>query len=425
MFITHTALVGAPAFWLFFMYKGGLLIFVLLFLFPITVPLVNLLNSPLERAINNWYISDAKRILRGMPRLMVIGVTGSYGKTSTKNFLQRLLLNKFNALMTPESFNTPMGVVKTIRTQLKPIHDVFICEMGARNIGDIKELCDIVKPRYGVITAVGPQHLETFKTIENVEKTKFELADAVASDGGVVFLNYDSEIIRKKNKNYDVPLVSYGVSSEAGSCSYTVGDVKVSSAGSSFCVTFPDGEKRVLETPLIGKHNVQNIVGAIAVADYLGVERDDIVISVRRLEAVPHRLQLIKKNSIIIIDDAYNANPNGARAALETLGMFDGVKIMITPGMIELGDAQDECNKQFGAEAAGVCDYVILVGEKQTKSVLEGLKSASYPDEKIFVAETLTSALDVIEKMEKIDSDGRQKGRQKIVLLENDLPDNY
>ena len=157
---------------------------------------------------------------------------------------------------------------------------------------------------------------------------------------------------------------------------------------------------------------------AIAAADYLGVKRDDMEISVRRLEAVPHRLQLIRKNSIIIIDDAYNSNPSGAGAALETLGMFDGVKIMVTPGMVELGIAQDECNRRFGIEAAGVCDFVVLVGERQTGSVLDGLKDASYPDAKIFVVETLKSALDAVEK---IDSGCEQK----IVLLENDLPDNY
>jgi len=421
MFVTHAALVGALAFFSLPMYSV-LLPGVLALLFPATVPLVNLLNSPLETAINNWYIADAKRILKEMPRLLVIGVTGSYGKTSTKFFLQKLLSYKYNTLMTPESFNTPMGVVKAIREQLRPIHDVFVCEMGAKNIGDIRELCEIVKPRFGVITAVGPQHLETFGTIENVEKTKFELADAIP-DNGMVFLNYDSEIIR--NKNYGKPLVSYGASLDAGDCCYAARDIKVSSAGSSFRIAFPDGEERIFETPLIGKHNVQNIMGAIAVADYLGVERDDMAIGVRRLEAVPHRLQLIRKNSIIIIDDAYNSNPSGTGAALETLSMYDGVKIMITPGMVELGPAQDEANRHFGAKAAKVCDYVVLVGERQTRSVREGLKDASYPEEKIFVAETLEAAFDVVGKVEKIDPDGGQKVRQKIVLLENDLPDNY
>ena len=418
MFVTHTVILALAVLWLFSTKNIFLMIpFALLFalLIPVFVLLVNFLNSPLENTINNWYVADAKRILREMPRLIVIGVTGSYGKTSIKHFLTKLLSSKFNTLMTPESYNTTMGVVKTIRTQLRSIHDIFVCEMGARNRGDIKEICDIVKPRCGVITAIGPQHLESFKTIDNIVKTKFELADALPDDG-IIFLNYDSEILR--NKNYDRSRVSYAASAEAGACDYSAGNVSVSDAGSSFRVTFPDGGEMAFETSLIGKHNVQNIAGAIAVADYFGVERSDMVMSVRRLEAVPHRLQLIRRNNIILIDDSYNSNESGAKAALEVLGMFDGVRILVTPGMVELGSAEDDSNRRFGEQAGAVCDYVVLVGEKQTRSIWKGLKDSAYPDEKIFVAETLQQALEAVETIDA-------GGRQKIVLLENDLPDNY
>ncbi|MCL2010275.1 MAG: UDP-N-acetylmuramoyl-tripeptide--D-alanyl-D-alanine ligase [Synergistaceae bacterium] len=423
MLVTHSVIVGSITVWSCLINNQSILLASFFAATPLFTALSNLLNSPLEKAINNWYISDAKRILREMPRLIVIGITGSYGKTSTKFFLQKLLSYKYNTLMTPESFNTPMGVVKTVRTQLRPVHDVFVCEMGAKNTGDIKELCDIARPRHGVITAVGPQHLETFKTIENVEKTKFELADAVmdAPSGGMVFLNYDYEIIRNRARGNLVKdhkkVTSYSASGQESD--YAAKDISVSSAGSSFCVTFPDGEERRFETKLIGKHNVQNIAAAIAVADYLGVDRDDVVLGVRRLETVPHRLQLIRKNSIIIIDDAYNSNPGGASAALETLGMFEGVKIMVTPGMVEMGEAQDEANRRFGAEAAGVCDFVFLMGKHQTGSILKGLRDASFPEEKVKVAETLEQAFEAIEKIDA----GAKK--QKIVLLENDLPDNY
>jgi len=212
--------------------------------------------------------------------------------------------------------------------------------------------------------------------------------------------------------------MSYSASSGAGRCDYAAGDIRVSSLGSSFRVTFPDGEERVFETPLIGKHNVQNIVGAIAVADYLGVKRDDMAVSVRRLEAVPHRLQLIRRNNIILIDDAYNSNENGAKAALEALGMFEGFRILVTPGMVELGASEDECNRRFGEQAGAVCDYVILMGKRQTRSILEGLENVGYPDKKICVAENLNQAFETIEKIDA-------GGLPKVVLLENDLPDNY
>ena len=155
------------------------------------------------------YINDAKRILNEMPNLLVIGITGSYGKTSMKNFLYSLLSEKYDVLKTPKNYNTTMGVVKTIREELKPTHQIFLCEMGATNVGDIKEICDIVNPKLGVITSIGPQHLESFKSIENIIKTKFELADSVKQNNGTIFLNYDNNYI--KNKELDMNKITYGV----------------------------------------------------------------------------------------------------------------------------------------------------------------------------------------------------------------------
>ena len=153
--------------------------------------IADIVNKPINHMINKKYINEAKKIINGMPNLIVIGVTGSYGKTSTKNFLYKLLSSKYNVLMTPKNYNTTLGVTMTIRNELKATHEIFICEMGATRVNDIKEICDIVKPKYGIITSVGPQHLESFKTIENVIKTKFELADSIPQEG-LVLLNYDN-----------------------------------------------------------------------------------------------------------------------------------------------------------------------------------------------------------------------------------------
>ena len=159
------------------------------------VLIANLINKPIELGINAYYTRDAKRLLAACDDLTILGITGSYGKTSVKYFLNTLLRAKYNVLMTPESYNTPMGVVKTIRTSLRATHEIFICEMGAKWVGDIKELCDIVHPQHGVITSIGPQHLESFKTLDAVKNTKFELADALPADG-MLFLNGDDENIR-------------------------------------------------------------------------------------------------------------------------------------------------------------------------------------------------------------------------------------
>lgn len=382
---------------------------------PLLVLAANFINKPVENAISRWFVNDAKRMLQKCPDLKVIGVTGSYGKTSVKFILKTLLQAKFDVLATPESYNTPMGVVLTVRNQLRATHEVFVCEMGARHVGDIKELCDIVHPQYGIITSVGPQHLETFYHIDNVKKTKFELADALPQDGAI-FLNGEDENIASYRDNVKVPAVSYGLSYK---CDYYATDISASSRGTTFTVHTPKGEQETFTAALIGKHNVINILGAVAICCELGISLSALKPQVRRLESVPHRLQLIRKGGgVTVIDDAYNANPSGTRAAIDALALFEGFKVLVTPGMVELGDRQEELNRAFGEYAAGVCDYAILVGKKQTQPIYEGLRSAGYPEEKIYVADALS---DAIVRAYGVDAGGREK----IILLENDLPDNF
>lgn len=379
---------------------------------PVEVLLANFINKPMELGINRHYINDAKKILRSCPDLTIIGITGSYGKTSVKYYLTSLLRSKYNVLMTPESYNTPMGVVKTIRGSLKATDEIFVCEMGAKWVGDIKELCDIVHPQHGIITSIGPQHLESFKSLDAIKNTKFELADALPAEG-MLFLNGDDENIRDHGSSR--PYISYSL---GGNGDYVAENISVSDRGTAFTVRTPDGETEEFSTKLIGRHNVLNIVGAIAVSHKMGIALKDLRSAVRRLEGVPHRLQLSEKGGVTIIDDAYNSNPSGTKAALEALSLFDGYKILVTPGMVELGEKQEELNREFGAKAAEVCDYVVLVGRKQAVPIKAGLLSRDYGEDKIFVADTIEEALSHVYAL-------HSKGRKKIVLLENDLPDNY
>lgn len=388
-------------------------ILVLLYaLSPLLVLLANLINKPIELSINRHYTNDAKKILAACPDLTIIGVTGSYGKTSVKYYLNTLLRAKYNVLMTPESYNTPMGVVKTIRGSLKATHEIFICEMGAKWVGDIKELCDIVHPKHGIITSIGPQHLESFKTLDAVKSTKFELVDALPEDG-MLFLNGDDQNI--KDYGCKRPAVTYSVEGDADYVAY---DLSVSEKGTSFSVRTRDGETERYSTRLIGRHNVLNIVGAIAISHKLGIPLSDLKGQVRKLDGVPHRLELSEKNGVTIIDDAYNSNPSGTKAALEALSLFDGFKILVTPGMVELGEKQDELNREFGQNAAKVCDYVVLVGQKQAVPIKAGLLDENYDENKIFVASTINEALTYVYAL-------ASHGKKKVILLENDLPDNY
>ncbi len=376
------------------------------------VLLCDIINSPAENAVKQHYINDAKKILSSYGKLKVIGITGSYGKTSTKYFLTKILSSKYNVLMTPASYNTPMGVVKTIRELLKPSHEIFVCEMGAKNRGDIKELCDIVHPTMGIITSIGPQHLESFGNIENVTDTKFELADALGKDGKV-YLNFDNEYIR--NRSVEADCTSYGISFE--NSDYRAKIIEVSDKGTSFEVM--SGEKTfTCTTKLLGSHNVQNLVGCIAIALDLGVNENDIAMAVKRLESVPHRLQLVDGGNVTIIDDAFNANPAGTKAALEVMSNFDGIKIIVTPGMIELGDKQKAYNTEFGKNAAAICDYVFLVGGRIADDVYEGAYKVCPDDDKVRRFATVEEAVNEARLLDTGD-------KRKYILLENDLPDNY
>ena len=388
-----------------------------IFLTPYILMLANVLNRPVEKMVRQYYINDAKKILKENSHIKIIGITGSYGKTSVKFYLNTLLSAKYNVLVTPESYNTPMGVVKTIREQMKSSHEIFVCEMGARKVGEIKEICDIVHPQDGLITSIGPQHLETFFSMENIVKTKFELGDELP-EGGILFLNGDNEYItgnlEKNGSKYPVT-VMYGENGKGNG--YHTENVKVSDMGTTFTVVTPDGEKAEFTTRLIGAHNVINVLGAIAVAHTYGIPLADLKVPVRRLQPAEHRLQLIDHGNVAIIDDTFNSNPIGSKAAVEMLALFEGTRILITPGMVELGEKEEEYNFKYGTYAADCCDYIYLVGVKRTKPIYNGILSKGFDESRVKAVDTLQDAMKLANAL-KTDN-------KKYILLENDLPDNY
>ncbi len=429
---------------------------VLCMLLPVMILLVNLINHPMEKAVNRYYLNDCRRLLAENPDLVIIGITGSYGKTSVKYYLQTLLQDHFNLLITPGNFNTPLGITRTVRSSLRPTHEVFLCEMGARYVGEIKEICDLVHPDHGIITSIGPQHLETFGGIEQVISTKFELADALP-EGGMLFVNGDNEYIRGQIAKYPgavryqtqvwadaVPAAAASMrpqpaaaenpaslwpelsakpaaAAETGRSAayedYYATEISVSSRGTDFTVTAPSGETERFSMHLIGRHNVINVLGAIAVAHKLGISLPALKVPVRRLEPVEHRMQIKPGAAATIIDDAYNSNPIGSRAAVETLAMFDGVRILVTPGMVELGEQEEEYNYKFGTYATGCCDHIVLVGPKHTEPIYRGAVDAGFPENRIAVFGRIEEAMQYVYAI-------KDHGH-KYILLENDLPDNY
>ncbi len=416
LIFTESALLGVLC--ILFAFLPGWLSLIplaLIFASPALVLAAYYINAYPEKVITEYYIRDAKKILASSPRLKVIGITGSYGKTGTKFILQKLLSKKYNVVVTPGSFNTPMGVVRTVRENLRNDTEIFICEMGAKNVGDIKEICDIAHPDTALITSVGPQHLETFKTVDNVFKTKFELSDAVNERGGVCFVNIDSAPIAERKELIGGKTVFFGTSDSAH-CKAE--NISYSRYGSRFTVSLPTGVRIELETSLLGRHNVCNITGAVALAVYMGVEAEDIKLAVSRLSATEHRLEL--KNWVsgsIMIDDAYNANPEGCIEAVNVLNSFAGMKkIIITPGLVELGSREHEFNYNLGKAAAKICDKIILVGEKRAEPMKKAAEDAGYNMENVFVVNRFDDAVTLLAPT--LDAN-------TVVLIENDLPDNY
>ena len=399
----------------------------------VNLTLANLLIYPLERAINGAYLLSAKKRIKTLsPK--VIGITGSYGKTSTKYILHRILSEKFSTLMTPDSYNTPMGICKVIRGQLTGEHEIFIVEMGAYKRGDIRELCNLAAPQMGILTAVGPQHLERFKSIENIAKTKYELIEALPP-GGLGVFNCDNAICAKladQRQQEGHPVLRYATESGNGTTTWELiaTDIRHTDEGLAFTVKMAnklaDGNAKTelptapshFRTQLLGRHNVSNILAATAVALACGMTLEEIRAAVAKVEPVPHRLQLTAgAGGVTIIDDSFNSNPIGARAALQVLTEIgDGKKVLVTPGMVELGEQEYAENKKLGEHAADACDLVILVGPTRTRPILEGLKAVGYPSEQVIVA------LNLEEVKQHLST---RVQASDVVLFENDLPDNY
>lgn len=397
-------------------YKIGTVVMVLVTLLVYGIVLLaNLINRPIENGIKERYYKDAKNRITSSRQTTTVGITGSFGKTSTKFALDTILSTHLNTLKTPNSYNTKIGVTITIRNSLKPYHDVFIAEMGAKEPGNIQEICELVGHKYAILTAIGEQHLETFKSLDNIKKTKFEIVETLPADG-VAFLNGDDENIMSYTPQNNCRKVYFGI--DNNDADFVATNIQFHHKGTTFHVKNNDGSLDAdFETKLLGKHNVYNILAAISVAWEMKVPLSKIQQGVKKIQAVPHRMEIKKGfGNLTVIDDSFNSNPTGSKMALEVLSSMDGYKVLVTPGMVELGDKQYEYNKAFGTYAADAADYVILVGEKQTKPIQDGLKEKEYPEQQLFIAKDLNHAIEQIKTMNRSDA---------IILLENDLPDTY
>jgi len=392
-----------------------LCLFIYDMLLNFVIMLAVIINKPVEKMVYLSYKTKAVNKLKSMNNLKVIGITGSYGKTSSKNILSDILNVKYNALPSPRNFNTPYGLIITVNNHLDKFDDILIAEMGAYKVGEIKDLCDLVKPKYGILTKIGTAHIEIFGSQENIQKGKFELIESLPHDG-IGVLNGDDELqVNYKLKN-DCKIVWIGIDNKDVDVRAT--DIKTSNKGTTFNVIFKgDKKKYEFTTKLLGYNNIYNILASLALSKEFGLSVDQMKKAVLGVRSVEHRLELRPAGNITYIDDSYNSNPVGSKMALEVLKDMPGLRIVMTPGMVELGDKSYELNKKFGTYMKDSCDVVILVGEKITKPIKDGLKEVKFNDKNIYVVKSTKEAFALVKSL--------SNGKEIYCLIENDLPDIY
>ncbi len=395
----------------------------------LTAPLVliagNAVMQPVEAFLRQRFINKAREVLAEV-NPVVVGITGSYGKTTTKNYLVHILSGRYKTYPTPKSYNTMMGVCIAINNDIANDHSIefFICEMGAYIPGEIERIAELTHPTIGVVVEVGPQHLERFGTVENIATAKYEIIKALPPDGVGVF-NWDNPYVRQMYER-DYPKTRLAVSrmvdptnGPAGGPRFIASGISESLDGLRFTVTDTQtDEHEVFETALLGEHNVTNVLLATAVAIHEGMKLRDVAYRVRALRPAESRLvRQVTAQGITVINDAYSANPAGVVSALKVLALHNtGKRLLITPGMVELGPLHEPENKKLGAEAARYASDVILVGAAQTAPIKAGLSEAGFPSDHLQVVETLAEAIDWYQTNLKPGD---------TVLFLNDLPETY
>ena len=381
---------------------------------PLLLTVADVLLTPVQAAVNRHFTSRAQALLAQVGPL-VVGITGSFGKTSTRAAVQALIAPAEQVIATPGSFNTPLGVVRTINESLEEHHRFFVVEMGARHRGDIAELCRLVHPHIGVLTAIGSAHLETFGSLESIATAKYELIEALPEDGFAV-MNVDDPAVRAlADATESVEVVRYGLVSEAGPY-ITASDLSTTRSGTRFKLTDTrSGESWEASTRLLGRHSVGHVLAGAAVAVTLGRRLSDLVAPIAALAPVEHRLQLIEgAGGVTVIDDAYNSNSDGAAVALEVLHALPAHRrVVVTPGIIELGALQEQANEELGRRAAAVADTVVVVARTNRAALVRGANGASA---RVVVVDSLAEAQARLSSL---------LGPGDAVLFENDLPDHY
>lgn len=358
--------------------------------------------------IKKFLINRARVKISRYQKLIVIGITGSYGKTSTKIFLDHILSKKFRVVTTPKHVNTEIGVAKFILKNDFSNYDIFIVEMGAYNLGEIKLICDIVKPKIGILTAISEQHLALFGNIKKTQQAKYELLRALPNDGLAV-TNVDNKYCREFLSELTCQVATFGSEKEFNPTLLVI-DIDDNLDGLNCSVNFR-GEVEQVKTRLRGAHNVFNVLPCVLVADYLGMKKEEIRETITDL---PQTVEIIKYGNCDFVNDSYNSNPEGFKAALDYLSKYNSERkrIVITRGMLELGSKSYELHEQIAGEISYAVDELVLI----TPDFFEPLKNGLVEKYNIKLI-TKFMPQELLEFVRSI------KNSNSVILLENRIPE--
>lgn len=378
---------------------------------PIHLFLAYYVVWPLEAIINLHFLNKAKKKLHKM-NVKIVAITGSFGKTTTKNIVYEILKNKFMTAMSPASYNTLMGLSKTINNFVNKNDEILVLEMGASHPKDIEKLIDFVKPDYSILTEIGPQHLETFKSIDNIIQEKYKIVECITD--GVAIINYDNEYIRNYSIKNNIKVVTIGIENRAD---FYAKNIIYSHKGLSFELIGQNTNIKI-ESLLLGKHNIYNILLAVALVKSVDefskkITDEEIAYSIKNIEPIPHRLSIRKDGNLTILDDSFNSNQKGFINALEVLQMSMKPRILITPGIVEMGVMAYEVNKSLASKIVNSCDWVYLVENSSSLAIRDGLLDLGF--EKFIVVKSFHDAY----------NDSVTNFKEGTILIENDLTDNF
>ena len=379
---------------------------------PYNIMLGNILKSPIENRINRSYYEKAYEKIRNFENLKTIGITGSFGKSTTKFITEKILEKSFSVLKTTQKFNTTRNTSDIIINDLDENKDIFLVEMNAKKTGDIEKTAKLSNPKIGVITDIGPTHLDTFNSMENIMKTKYELIEELPADGVAIF-NYDNKHIKKLADKTFKEKILFGIENTEEVDIYAT-EIEVNKEGSTFIIADKEGNQVKCSTKLVGNHNISNILASVSIGKALGMSLSEMAPRINEMTIVPYSLKIASNDDeIIFIEDGFKSNPLGAKSALDVIKEFDeGRKIIVTSGLQELGTEEKKENEIFGKNISKLCDYVILIENDKTKYIYDALLDNAYSKENIKVEKNIQEAKKELSKLLK---------PKDVVLIESDI----